>query len=142
MLAVPPDPGTDNTMSRFLTGGALLLMSAGGLILKKLNKTPRPKDLTAGDYLRLRKDLEGMLDERLKTQLDLKFRENLAPLIQQMDDLSVALSSGVSRSRRDMNQLRGEFEQLNERVGTIGGVLDGFSERFASTMRHIIKSGE
>ncbi len=109
--------GNTSPLNAFLAALATLLMTAGGLILRKLNKTPRPKDLTGDDYARMRQELEE------------HFRRDLRPIREALDSLSRQLASDSSSTRGDIQEIRGELGQLSMRVSRQGGVLKGLEDR-------------
>ncbi len=110
--------GNNNVLNAFLAGLATFLMGIGAWILNKLNKTPRPRDLTNVEYLRIRRELE------------VQFRQDMKPLYEALDALTKSLMSESTSLRGDMQELRGEMGQLSQRVSRQGGVLRGLEDRF------------
>lgn len=109
MLAAPQSEAENAWWSRALAAGAFLLIMLGNWALHKAGKEPRPKA-----------DLEG----------NNALRRDLQLLKEAVEQISRDLLS-------EMSSVRGELNQLDQRVARQGGVLRGLEKRFNASNNEV-----
>jgi hypothetical protein len=132
IITPTPDAVPDNNLLRnVLAALATFLMAAGAWMLRKMNKTP---NVPSG----------SRIDAELRRDLNEKLRRELQPYRDTIDQLSDALTASADKFdkaarlhnseigflRSDLQEIRGEMNQLSLRVGRQGGVLRGLEDRF------------
>jgi len=135
IITPTPDAVPDNNLLRnVLAALATFLMAAGAWMLRKMNKTPNvpPGSLAVNTDAELRRDLNEKLRRELQPYRDTidQLSDALTASADKFDKAARLHNSEIGFLRSDLQEIRGEMNQLSLRVGRQGGVLRGLEDRF------------